>query len=93
MKKIMVSIILLFSIAVSTFSYSEEIINTSIINLIATPEKYHGKKVLFIGFAVMRFEETGIYLSKDDAERRILKNSIWLSNTTKMKVLNNIRYL
>jgi hypothetical protein len=37
----------------------------SIINLITTPEKFHGKKVRIRGYLSMEFEESALYFSKD----------------------------
>lgn len=50
----------------------------SIINLIATPEKYHGKIVRVVGFAVLKFESTALYLSEQDATKRVTKNALWI---------------
>lgn len=50
----------------------------SIINLIANPEKYYGKKVNVTGYMISEFEGTAIYLSRDDYDNRIYKNSIFL---------------
>jgi hypothetical protein len=50
----------------------------SIINLIATPEKYHNKKVLVHGFATLKFEGNAIYASRADAEYGISTNALWL---------------
>ncbi|MBE7646765.1 hypothetical protein [Tenacibaculum finnmarkense] len=51
----------------------------SLVNLIATPEKYHGKKVQIIGFLNIEFEGDGIYLHKDDYEHGIYSNGFWVS--------------
>nr|WP_293299660.1 hypothetical protein [Allomuricauda sp.] len=51
----------------------------SLVNLIATPEKYHGKKVQIIGFLNIEFEGHGIYLHKDDYEHEIYSNGFWIS--------------
>ncbi len=51
----------------------------SLVNLIATPEKYHGKKVQIIGFLNIEFEGNGIYLHKDDYEHGIYSNGFWVS--------------
>jgi hypothetical protein len=50
----------------------------SIINLIATPEKYHDEKVIIKGYAVLEFEGDAIYLSKEDAEYGITRNALYL---------------
>ena len=51
----------------------------SLVNLIATPEKYHGKKVQIIGYLNIKFEGNGIYLHKDDYEHGIYSNGFWVS--------------
>jgi hypothetical protein len=52
---------------------------TSIINLIATPEKYEGHLVKVAGF--LNFEPNGnaLYLHKDDYDHGIYKNSIYIN--------------
>ncbi|MCG2612006.1 hypothetical protein LZZ90_10855 [Flavobacterium sp. SM15] len=60
----------------------------SIINLIANPEKYDGKRISISGYMVVEFEGTAIYLSRDDFDNRIYKNGIFLSLNTD---LNNFR--
>ena len=51
----------------------------SMINLIANPDKYHGKKIAVTGFAHFRFEDDALYLTKDDAKYLHGKNGLWLS--------------
>jgi len=50
----------------------------SIINLISSPEKYYGKRVNVSGYLSTEFEGTAIYLSREDFENQIYKNSIFL---------------
>jgi len=50
----------------------------SIIKLIATPEKYHGKKVITSGFLNLQFEGTAIYIHKDDCDYGLNKNGFWV---------------
>ena len=52
--------------------------SVSIIRLIATPEKYHGKFVGIEGYIHNQFENSAIYLSKDDADHLIGKNALWV---------------
>jgi hypothetical protein len=52
--------------------------SVSIIRLIATPEKYHGKFVRVEGYLHNQFENSAIYLSKDDADHLIGKNALWV---------------
>jgi len=50
----------------------------SIISLIANPEKYYGKRISITGYMITEFEGTAIYLSREDFDNRIYKNSIFL---------------
>ncbi len=50
--------------------------SVSIINLIATPEKYNGKTVLVDGFLNLDFEDNALYLHSEDYERALTVNSI-----------------
>jgi hypothetical protein len=51
----------------------------SIINLIATPEKYHGKKIQIIGYLHLEFEGDAIYLHKEDYVNGICDNGLWVN--------------
>ena len=55
-----------------------EAISVSIINLIATPERYAGKVVRVKGISNIVFDGTAIYLSSDDLRFGFTKNAIWL---------------
>ena len=58
--------------------------NVSIIQLIATPEKYDGKLVRVVGVGNLEFEGNAIHLSKEDLSYGT-HNPIWLdfrNNTT-----------
>ena len=49
----------------------------SLINLIATPEKYNGKFVEVDGYyCILDFESFGLFLTADDARNYISKNSV-----------------
>ncbi|UTX49580.1 hypothetical protein [Chryseobacterium sp. MA9] len=56
----------------------EKPVQTSIVNLIVTPEKFENKKVIIKGFLALEKENNGIYLTKDDLTYRNTKNSIFL---------------
>lgn len=75
--------------SVTVKAYKSYIIqDASLINLIATPEKYHQKHIRVIGFLNIEFEGNAIYLHEEDYRRRISKNSIWinLNNKTSEKI-------
>ena len=64
----------------SVFSQQKinETVQTSIINLVSSPEKYDYKKVIIKGFLSLEKENYSIYLTKDDLLYRNTKNSIFL---------------
>jgi len=51
----------------------------SIVNLLANPNAYHGKRVTVIGCVRLDFEGTVLYLHRDDYEHLIPSNAVWLS--------------
>ena len=50
----------------------------SLVELIARPEVYHGRVVRVIGFVNFEFEGNGLYLSREDWERSIYRNGLWI---------------
>jgi hypothetical protein len=51
----------------------------SIVQLIATPERYDGKIVRLIGYLHLEFEGDAIYLHREDFDRGIYENSVWIN--------------
>jgi len=75
---------------------ANEISYVSIINLIATPEKYSNKTVNVVGYAVIEFENIGLYLSENDATRKITQNSLYLDiedNQMEKCIKGNHKYI
>jgi len=50
----------------------------SIIELIARPDVYDGKRVRVIGFVNFEFEGNGLYVSREDWEQSIYRNGVWI---------------
>ena len=50
----------------------------SLINVIANPEKYDGKRIRVSGFLHYQFEDSALYFSKDDADYLITANAVWI---------------
>ena len=50
----------------------------SLIQLIARPSDYHGRLVEVPGFCRLEFEGNALYVHKEDFERVIFKNALWL---------------
>ncbi|WP_241310279.1 hypothetical protein, partial [Chryseobacterium arthrosphaerae] len=44
----------------------DDAIQTSIVNLVSSPEKYDNKKVIIKGFLSLEKESYNVYLTKDD---------------------------
>lgn len=63
--------------------------DVSLINLIATPEKYQGKIVRVVGFLNLEFEGNAIYIHKEDYEHALLKNAIWVELSRDEAVKNS----
>jgi hypothetical protein len=53
-------------------------VSVSLIQLIATPERYNEKRVRAVGVAQFAFEENALYLHKDDADLLNTSNAVWL---------------
>lgn len=81
--KFIVSAAFLIGVVATAFSNGQtqqQPIRVSIIQSIATPEKYHNKRISVAGYYHGGIESSGIYLSREDAEFLILENSIWIGS-------------
>jgi hypothetical protein len=58
--------------------------DVSIVQLIAQPEKFEGKRVRFIGFLRIEFEGNAIYLHREDFDHDITRNGVWVDIPTDM---------
>jgi hypothetical protein len=50
----------------------------SVIQLIASPEKYHGKLVSVKGFMSLEVERRALFLHKEDCDNAVFENALWL---------------
>ena len=57
----------------------------SIINLIATPERYHDKRIRITGYLNLIYENDAVYLHKEDYDMAIGKNCVGLIITTEVR--------
>ena len=65
------------SIVQTDLKYPEHI---SLINLIATPEKYHGKYIELEGYYyIVDFEGSGLFLTYEYARQYVAKNSVYVN--------------
>lgn len=79
MARLLMLLLLLASVIGATgdtpTSMPEEV---SLMQLIATPERYDGKQVQVVGFLRLEFEGNGLYLHEEDYKHSITKNSLWI---------------
>ena len=55
------------------------IVSVSIVQLLANPADYHGRRVRVVGYLHDKFEDSAIYLSKGDADYLNGENGLWVS--------------
>lgn len=68
----------------------------TLVQLIATPEKFDGKLIRVIGFLRLEFEGNVFYLHREDYDHAILGDGIWVDVTPqieKQKQLLNMHYV
>lgn len=63
----------------------ERFIGVSIIQLIATPERYNDKLVSTYGFLGIGWESSVLWLHKEDGENLLPPNGIWLEPSAEMR--------
>ena len=56
-----------------------DVLFTSLIQLIQSPEQYAAKRVRVMGFASIKFEGRALYVREQDYRNAITKNAVWLS--------------
>jgi hypothetical protein len=56
----------------------EQPLQASLIQIIATPEKFDGKVVSVIGFLELDHESSILYMRNEDSKHSILMNGVWL---------------
>ena len=61
---------------------SWKVITVSILQLIATPQNFHGQSVQVLGYCRLELERTAIYLYKED-HLYGLSNTLWLEMPVK----------
>ncbi|MEP6690117.1 MAG: hypothetical protein ABJD07_03115 [Gemmatimonadaceae bacterium] len=54
------------------------IYDVSLVQLIATPDRFHNKTVRVVGYAHIQGINTGLYLSREAFDQGVTKNAAWL---------------
>lgn len=73
--------ILIAILALVAPMHADEPLEVSMIQLIATPDKFHGKFVRVIGYLHLEFEGNALYLHREDHLAAISMNGIWFGGT------------
>lgn len=60
--------------------------SVSLVQLLASPEKYHDQFVRVEGFLHNKFENSALYLSKQDGDFLIGKNAVWVSYSDEVQL-------
>jgi hypothetical protein len=71
-------------------STADGVINTSLVRVLAHPEDYSGKRVGLVGYYHSEFEESGLYLTKDDATAHNYQSGLWVGGTAKDADTNKV---
>jgi hypothetical protein len=64
---------------------AQEPVDVTMVQLIANPQSFDGKLIRVIGFLQLQFEGDVLYLHREDYERSILGNGIWVDVTPEMR--------
>jgi hypothetical protein len=90
MRTLLISV---FFAALATGFIAEASESVSMIQLIANPAQYHGKKVIVSGFLNIEFEGTAIYLHRDDYAFSQYRNGLWCTMNETLYRKYNRRYV
>jgi hypothetical protein len=72
-------LLLVLSVACSgSVTLSDEPKDVSIVELIATPERFRNQLVRLVGYASVEFEGRAVYLHREDYSQAITRNGLWL---------------
>jgi len=62
-----------------TSAEPSELKDVSMIQLIANPQQYDGKPIRVIAFLNLEFEGNALYLHREDFDKSLLSNAVWIS--------------
>jgi hypothetical protein len=58
---------------------AQEPTDVTLVQLIANPEKFDGRLIRVIGFLRLEFEGDVLYLHREDFEKQLTENGLWLN--------------
>jgi hypothetical protein len=76
--------VLLITPLVAAGSANPDALHVSIVRLIASPDSFEGKIVRIEGYLHLQFEGQAIYLHKQDYDRALTKNGLWVDAPVEM---------
>ncbi len=85
MRTVVRSVLCLLVLTACLPLFSQERVKVSLVQLIATPDRFDGKAVEVKGFLEMDWEGALLYLHQADADNAMLSNAIWVRVTGQMK--------
>jgi hypothetical protein len=68
-------------ICICTTADASELRDVSMIQLIANPQQYDGTPIRLIAFLNLEFEGNALYLHREDFDKSLPSNAIWISLT------------
>jgi hypothetical protein len=69
------------------------LLGVSLVALLASPDRYHGKRIQVVGFVHLEFEGNALYLHREDYERGLLSNALWLNvSADRRRAFANTQY-
>lgn len=71
----------LLNIGIVGWAAADQPKDVSMIQLIADPKRFDGQTIRVIGFLRLEFEGNAVYLHREDFERLILQNGVWIELT------------
>jgi hypothetical protein len=73
-----VGFVVIVALSASSEAQAPRETNVSLVQLIANPASFEGKRVRLIGYVVLESEHTAVYLHENDARHGITRNALWL---------------
>jgi hypothetical protein len=73
-----VGCVVLFALSTSPHAEDPRDMAVSLIQLIANPGSFDGKRVMLTGYVVLEADNKAVYLHESDAKYGIARNAVWL---------------
>ena len=77
-----VALVMVVALATSPRAEDPRDTTASLIQLIATPATFDGKRISLVGYVVLEADHNAVYLSESDARYGITRNAVWLDIPT-----------